>query len=77
MSFLDGDVVKGVGCPKCKNGFVLYNGNYFCSDCNWAMPEKHSKADDEIIKTYLIQRRDSTTDIYVKNLMTHYLERYQ
>lgn len=56
-----GDIVEGKFCPKCRGGRVIYNGNYFCErfgdGCDWAMSERNSKFNDEIIKTYLIQRR--------------------
>lgn len=32
----------GVCCPQC-TGPVVYNGNYFCSDCGWDAPERWIK----------------------------------
>ena len=53
-----GDVVTGFSCPKCE-GFIIYNGNYFCQHllddtCTWAMDP-----DDpwqELIEAYKKQR---------------------
>ena len=57
-----GDVVPGKFCPKCRNGRIVYNGNYFCErwgeGCDWAMSERNSAFNDEIIKTYLLQERE-------------------
>lgn len=30
-----GDVIEGERCPRCR-GVLVYNGNYFCIDCDWA-----------------------------------------
>lgn len=47
-----GRVVPGVLCPKCKDGRVVYNGNYFCEffthpkaagrrdECDWALSHR-------------------------------------
>lgn len=35
--FLTGEPVQGAKCPSCA-GTVVYNGNYFCLDCEWALP---------------------------------------
>jgi uncharacterized Zn finger protein (UPF0148 family) len=52
-----GDLVLGVRCPRCGREEVVYNGNYFCDECDWVMPERRSRTNDHIVKTYLIQRR--------------------
>ena len=69
MSLRDyGDPVIGVSCPKCQQGQVVYNGNYFCDTCSWVMQDrytptgrlrktKEAKRDAEIVRTYLLQRR--------------------
>jgi len=51
--FRSGDLVFGQVCPKCLAYEVVYNGNYFCMHCDWAM----SRDIPRIIKAYLIQRR--------------------
>jgi uncharacterized Zn finger protein (UPF0148 family) len=41
-------------CPQCKELEVEYNGNYFCSDCDWGLGE------DENVQPWLrslIRRR--------------------
>ena len=53
MSFRTGDSVKGQTCPRCHEYTVVYNGNYFCTHCPWAM----GKDVPRIIKAYLLQRR--------------------
>lgn len=55
--FRTGDPVKGQTCPGCRQYTVVYNGNYFCTHCPWAMPGHHGRHHDRIIKAYLIQRR--------------------
>jgi len=78
-----GDPVEGKFCPKCKVGQIVYNGNYFCerigNGCDWAMSERNSAYNDEIIKTYLLQRRARAVaegdDWNVKH-MDHYLAQY-
>ena len=49
---MTGDV-RGQTCPRCHEYAVVYNGNYFCTRCDWAM----SKDVPRIIKAYLLQRR--------------------
>jgi hypothetical protein len=53
-----GDWVKAVTCPRCKQESVVYNGNYFCgfASCGWAMSERRSDSSDHIIRIYLSQR---------------------
>lgn len=57
-----GAVVGGKFCPKCRKGQIVYNGNYFCErwgdGCDWAMGEKNSEFNRDIIRTYLIQERE-------------------
>lgn len=48
------DPVRGQACPKCRRYTVVYDGNYFCSACPWAMSE--SGRPDRIVKAYLTQR---------------------
>ena len=55
----NGDPVRGVKCPKCKQEGVVYNGNYWCSECPWIMGEAHSLKNDRIIVAYLRQKRDA------------------
>jgi hypothetical protein len=45
-----GDPVEGQICPGCRRFTVVYNGNYFCTHCQWSM----SKEVPRIIKAYLI-----------------------
>ena len=56
-----GDWVKAVTCPQCKNPTVVYNGNYFCAleKCGWAMGDRYTKTTDEIMHAYLAQRVES------------------
>ena len=49
-----GDLVVGVKCPKCRQESVVYNGNYYCDSCEWAMEENGPEYG--IVKKYLIQR---------------------
>ena len=51
--FRTGDFVKGQTCPKCLSFEVVYNGNYFCTHCDWAMGRDVPR----IVKAYLIQCR--------------------
>jgi hypothetical protein len=53
-SFRSGDPVLGEKCPGCHWESVVYNGNYFCTHCEWAMGEGGRPA--RIIKAYLLQR---------------------
>lgn len=53
---MTGDHVKGVACPKCRRETVVYNGNYYCDECSWAMPEAETPSSRAIIKAYLLQR---------------------
>jgi hypothetical protein len=48
-----GDPVEGQICPGCRRFTVVYNGNYFCTHCQWSM----DKDVPRIIKAYLLQRR--------------------
>ena len=52
-----GDPVAGQACPRCQNFTVVYNGNYFCTHCTWAMPE--SGLPKRIVVAYLIQKREA------------------
>jgi hypothetical protein len=43
-----------IKCPKDKTNYIVYNGNYFCSEyakggCNWAMPHPVTKKRDQKI----------------------------
>lgn len=40
ISSSSNDRRTGQECPKCSSE-VVYNGNYFCSECEWAMPEHY------------------------------------
>lgn len=52
-----GDPVVGQACPRCRRvGTVVYNGNYWCTRCPWAMSENNRPR--RIIAAYLVQRRD-------------------
>lgn len=42
-SFLSGDPVEPA-CPMC-SGQCVYNGNYFCVECGWALPHGNPEAD--------------------------------
>lgn len=33
------DVIRGFRCPRCDSESLTYNGNYFCTECDWANPE--------------------------------------
>jgi len=57
--FSGGDPVAGQACPRCKNFSVVYNGNYFCKSCTWAMPERQTARHKQIIVAYLIQKREA------------------
>jgi hypothetical protein len=54
-----GDPVEGQICPGCRRFTVVYNGNYFCTHCQWSM----SKDVPRITKAYLIQRRQHGLDV--------------
>lgn len=52
----------GVGCPKCHEYPVVYNGNYFCDnwnhpagpgDCDWAMTSPPTGKRDREIATLI------------------------
>jgi len=47
-------LIIGAQCPECGNYRVVYNGNYFCECCDWAMdendPEHRPAVDLEILK---------------------------
>lgn len=49
-----GDPVEGQACPGCHKTTVIYNGNYFCTACDWAMDEELSPI--RIVRAYLAQR---------------------
>jgi hypothetical protein len=39
-----GTLIPGSRCPKCGEP-LEYNGNYWCSDCPWVLPEFPRGAD--------------------------------
>lgn len=53
---MTGDHVRGVACPRCRRKTVVYDGNYYCDECSWVMPEAETSSSRAIIKTYLLQR---------------------
>ena len=48
-----GDLVVGQTCPRCRRETVVYNGNYFCTLCDWAMGEAGRPR--RIQQAYLVQ----------------------
>ena len=52
-----GTQVRGIDCPRCGEEDVLYNGNYFCAQCGWAMPEQ-SPGTRYIVVAYVKQEYD-------------------
>lgn len=71
---LTGNPVVGEPCPKCRRKTIVYNGNYFCTHCNWAMGE--ADRPHRITIAYLIQERDralESDDIERANVMRRYL----
>jgi hypothetical protein len=36
-------VLFGVVCPGCNKNRIVYEGNYFCVGCGWALPDDHEK----------------------------------
>jgi len=69
-----GEHVVGVKCPKCKRKSILYNGNYFCGGCSWAMSERRSRSNDRIIVAYLRQCRGRATTIEEIRRMDFHLD---
>lgn len=59
---LEGDHVRGVSCPKCRAERIAYNGNYFCVECPWVMPERPTPTNDAIVTKYLAQLAMYTDD---------------
>jgi hypothetical protein len=51
---LPGDPID-IPCPKCK-GQLVYNGNYFCTECKWQLPDR---ANSKIYLEGLIRYRRS------------------
>lgn len=39
----EGFLIKGSRCPQC-NEPLVYNGNYWCSECDYVMPELTGKS---------------------------------
>lgn len=68
------DTVKDAWCPKCQ-GRIIYNGIYYCDDCNWAMnPDgQHTAEDRSIIRRYLWQRKREALDSRDKARIDFYL----
>lgn len=74
-----GDLVVGQPCPRCNLLSVVYNGNYFCAECDWAMSDQDSKRNRQIIKAYLMQRYQEAKragDQPTMDRMTYYLKEY-
>jgi hypothetical protein len=72
--FRNGDPVKGQKCPACKREQVVYNGNYFCTNCDWAMGEQNRPT--RIIRAYLMQRwllAEKTSDKPEMERLGHHL----
>lgn len=46
MSFWEGELIPGSRCPKCQKP-LAYNGNYWCSECDWVLPEKASRKEKD------------------------------
>ncbi|MDP9904743.1 hypothetical protein [Arthrobacter bambusae] len=53
---LDGNPVRGQSCPRCHRDSIVYNGNYWCTECPWAMSEQGRPK--RIVAAYLAQERD-------------------
>ena len=69
--------VKDVRCPACSKETVVYNGNYFCEHCTWAMGERRTPAYNLIIHTYLNQcfeAAEDKNDQKTMDLMKFYME---
>jgi ribosomal protein L37E len=76
---MGGDLVQRASCPRCGRKSVLYNGNYWCHECGWVMPERQTEAHRQIIKAYLIQRHqeaEAKGDEREKARMAEYLLDY-
>lgn len=39
-----GTLIPGSRCPRC-SAAMEYNGNYWCSECPWVLPERASRAE--------------------------------
>lgn len=63
-----GELIKGSRCPKCHSPLV-YNGNYWCSTCDYIMPSpcatKKDKHAFDVAYTLLMQQRNKQPDISV------------
>lgn len=36
-----GELIPGSRCPRCSSP-MEYNGNYWCSECPWVLPERET-----------------------------------
>jgi hypothetical protein len=69
--------VRGEPCPRCHTENVVYNGNYYCEHCDWAMGEQGRPA--RIIVAFLTQQMSeaiATGDTERADRMKHYLSDY-
>lgn len=39
MSDREGTWLPGIVCPKCGKVECEYEGNYYCSSCDWSLPD--------------------------------------
>ena len=72
-----GDPVEGQACPRCQRHTVVYNGNYFCTDCEWVMGE--AGRPKRIQRAYLIQKyreAEAKGDKYEMGRLTTYLREF-
>lgn len=35
--------LPSIPCPSCDELKIVYEGNYWCTSCDWALPERHEK----------------------------------
>ena len=75
----DGDPVLRQTCPYCREQTIVYNGNYFCTNCKWAMGERMTPKNRSIIAAYLTQCYDKAVaagDTEQARRMLRYLRDY-
>jgi hypothetical protein len=41
-----GELIPGSRCPRC-SAPMEYNGNYWCSECPWVLPERGSRKEKD------------------------------
>jgi hypothetical protein len=73
-SFDDGDLVEGQLCPWCHQEQVVYNGNFFCTNCEWVMGDGNRPK--RIVRAYLVQRylqAERAGDQAEMSRLAHYL----